>query len=378
MTTLGRPAHASNFKVSAGSATRLATEAEADYAMTHLFLDEVKNDSIPITLFFDPQVPGVQGAEVFTNLNRRDRATRDADGDGCEDGIKAPPGNAIAAGDDSQYYKAYPMTSVAGGYQLTLQANRCGAYRITVRYRLNGDPAGSYRWYGDETNAQGLHKRDFSVVASPTKAREVQMYEVNPLTIIATGTDPSQRGTFTDLANGLPAGSGPLFNLSYARKLGVNMLWLLPIHPNGIDGRQVDPATNKPYAIGSPYAVKNFFGVMPLAAKAFAPGGSPQSDDTPAGRVQAMLDFQQFVKAADAQQVGVMLDAPFNHAAHDVELGPAGQVAFGSAGSAATSEIRSVEARFFSRSDAYDMRAFDANSIPSARPLRLRQMDRRL
>jgi glycosidase len=357
---------ASSLRVSAAATSRLGNEVEADYTTSHIFINEVKHDSVPITIFFDPQTLGVQTAEVFTNLNRRDRAGRDADGDGVEDGIKAPAGNAIAAGDDGNYYKAFPMPAVAGGYQLTLQANRCGVYRVTVRYRLNSDPPGTYRWYGDEMNAQGIHKRDHAVVVSPKKAADVQMYEVNPLTIVATGTNPSQRGNFADMANGLPKGSGPLFNLSYVKKLGCNMLWLLPIHAAGIDGRSLDPTTSKPYAVGSPYAVKNFFTVMPLMAKSFTPGGSPATNDTPAGRAQALVDFQQFVNEADKQGVGVMLDAPFNHAAHDVELGPPGQAAFGHAGTTPTTEIRAAEARFFSRSDEYDMRAFDATSVAQA------------
>ena len=85
------PARASSLRLSAGSASRLTNEVEADYTTSHFFINEVKNDSAPITVFFDPQTLGVQTAEVFTNLNRRDRAARDADGDGVEDGIKAPP-----------------------------------------------------------------------------------------------------------------------------------------------------------------------------------------------------------------------------------------------------------------------------------------------
>jgi glycosidase len=359
-------ARASSLRVSAGSPTRLAGEVEADYSTSHVFVNELKHDSVPVTVFFDPQTLNVQTADVFTNLNRRERAARDADGDGTDDGILLPPGNKVAAGDDGHYYKAYTMAPVAGGYQLTLQANRCGAYRLTARYRLNGDPPGTYRWYAAEANAQGILKRDHALVVSPAKARDVQLYELNPLTITATGALPGQRGTFAALASGAPAGGGPLFSLDYAKGLGCNMLWLLPIHPAGIDGRQVNPATNKPYTVGSPYAVKNFFAVMPLMAKGFTPGGSPESNDTPAGRSQALADFQRFVKEADAKGVGVMLDAPFNHAAHDAELGHPGQAAFGGAGATPTSEIRATEARVFSRTDAYDMRAFNAQSVALA------------
>jgi hypothetical protein len=89
---------ASTLKVSTGSKTRLPSEVEADYTISHIFLNETAGDSVPITIFFDPGTLGVESAEVFTNLNRRDRATGDANHDGIEDGILLPPGNAIAAG----------------------------------------------------------------------------------------------------------------------------------------------------------------------------------------------------------------------------------------------------------------------------------------
>lgn len=131
-------------KISAGSVTRQnLSEVDGTYTTTHLYVDEIAGDSIPITIFFDPQTLGVETVEVFTNLNRRDRAQLDANGDGIEDGIKPPPGNSIPAGNDTNYYKATTMLLVAGGYQITLQAQKTGAYRLTARYRLNGDAPGT-------------------------------------------------------------------------------------------------------------------------------------------------------------------------------------------------------------------------------------------
>ena len=359
-------AQASSLKISVGSGHRLAGEVEADYATSHVFVDEIAHDAVPITVFFDPGTLGVESAEVFTNLNRRDRATRDADGDGIADGIKAPPGNSIAAGDVRHYYRAYPMQLTSGGYLLVLQANKCGAYRLTARYRLTGDAPGTYRWYSDEKNDNGIFKRDHAIVVSPAKAREVRLYEANPLTILATGTAPNQRGTFTDLAQGVPSGSGPRFSLLYLKRLGINALWLQPIHPRGIDGRQIDPATNQPFELGSPYAVKNGFAIMPLLAKAVTPGSTPAQSDTPAGRAAAMTDFRRFVRAADEAGIDVMLDAPFNHTAPDAELAPAGQKYWGTPATNATTQIRAAEARVFSRTGAYDMRAHDASSVAPA------------
>ena len=356
-------ASAAALKVSANSSIRLQPgEVDGTYTTTHVFVDEVAAEAVPITIFFDPQMLGVETCEVFTNLNRRDRAGVDADGDGIEDGIKPPPGSLILAGSDAHYFKAYPMSGVSGGYQLTLPTAKTGAYRLTVRWRLTTDAAGTYRYFTDPFGELGF--RAHAVVVSPKPARDVQLYEVNPLTIISTGTLPSQRGTFADLAQGVAG--GPRFNLQYVKDLGCNMLWFQPIHPNGIDGRQNDPATSQPFEVGSPYAVKNFFEVMPLMAKAFTPGGTPATNDTPAGRAQALAEFQTFAAAADAQGVGLMLDAPFNHTSYDVELAAVGQSFFGYAGTTAASEIRHTEARFFTRSGAYDLRASSAGNIAIA------------
>ncbi len=199
-------------------------------------------------------------------------------------------------------------------------------------------------------------------MVSPKSAREIQLYEVNPLTVIATGTLPSQRGTFADLATGV-AGA-PRFNLQYVKSLGCNMLWFQPIHPNGIAGRQNDPGTGQPFEVGSPYAVKNFFEVMPLMAKAFNPGSTPAANDTSAGRLQALAEFKTFASAADAEGVGIMLDAPFNHTSYDAELAAVGQTLFG--GGSPLQEIRNTEARFYARSGAYDLRASGAGNIALA------------
>jgi hypothetical protein len=65
------------------------------------------------------------------------------------------------------------------------------------------------------------------------------------------------------------------------------------------------------------------------------------------------------------KQVGIMLDAPFNHTAFDVELHDTGVELFQPHGASwsKTDEIRNRDARFFSRVDNYDQRASDANSI---------------
>jgi hypothetical protein len=362
----GNSSRASTLKISLDSTTRLPTEVEADYTVSHTVLNELAQQKTPITVFFDPQMIGVERAEVFTNLNRREFADRDANGDGVPDGIEPPRGNSIAVGDDFNYYKAYPMYLVSGGYQLTLSVAKCGVYRVTARYRLLTDPAGTYRWYGDEIDGSGIHKRDHCVVASPPEATTLQIYEANPLTILATSAGPQDRGTLAVLARGLGPGAVPAFSLAYLKALGCNTIWLQPVHPRGLEGRQTDPTTNLPYSLGSPYSVRNFFAVMPLMAKAFIPGADPAANDTPAGRAEALAEFQEFVKAADDQGIAVMLDAPFNHTAPDLELGADGARLWGARKSTPAAAIRDVEPRVFSRFGEYDERAASVKDIAQA------------
>ncbi|HSU56357.1 MAG TPA: alpha-amylase family glycosyl hydrolase, partial [Candidatus Dormibacteraeota bacterium] len=322
----------------------------ADYTTTHLFVNELAGDSVPLTVLFSPNASNVVAAEVFSNLNRRDRATQDANGDGIEDGIVPPDGNGIVAGEDSNYYKAYsmPPSGQPGQYTFTLNAQKTGAYRLTARYKVSGNT----KWFWYSTSP----RRDHAIVVSPRKARDIVLYELNTINVESQGTLDTQRSTFVDLYDG--PGSRPYdpvtarFNLSYLQNLGVNWLWFQPIHPQGLDGRQIDPDTGQPYEVGSPYAVKNFYQVMPLMGK----GNTRES---------AMMEFTNFVAAADNAGLNVMLDAPFNHTAYDCELADSG-VSYFSSNALPTDEIRNKEARFYSRTDEYDMRAASASSVAVA------------
>jgi hypothetical protein len=176
------------------------------------------------------------------------------------------------------------------------------------------------------------------------------------MNIGSAGTQDYQRSTSTDLYNG--PGARPYdpvtnrFNLAYAQNLGVNWLWFQPIHPIGVDGRQTDPDTGQAYSVGSPYSVKNFFQVNPLMSKANT-------------REAALAEFTNFVAAADSAGINVMLDAAFNHTSWDGELDASGVYYFAPT-NAPTDQFRNREARFYSRTDAYDMRAFDASSVAQA------------
>lgn len=327
----------------------------ANYTTTHVFVDEVAGDAAPLTILFTPNAANLTQVEFFSNVNRRDRATADADGDGVEDAIRPPGSDLVVAGADTHYFKAYAMTNIGGGqYQYLLNATKCGAYRLTARYKVSGNT--NWIYYNSF-----LGQRDHAIVVSPKKSRDIVLYELNALNVESQGIASGDRSTFVDLWDGPGSrafnATNSRFNLNYVTNLGVNWLWFQPIHPNGIAGRFTDPDTGQPYEVGSPYAVKNFFEINPLMSKANT-------------RPAALQEFTNFVVAADDAGVSLMLDAAFNHTAHDCELAASGVFHWGGAGNPynwqPTDEIRNREWRVYSRTDAYDMRASGSGTTAPA------------
>lgn len=337
-----------------------------NYTTTKVFVDEIAGDSQNLNIVLQPGEANIVDAEIFTNLNRRDRAQSDANGDGYPDGISGADGNSLTSADDSQYYKAHEMTHLGGGvYALTLAAQKTGAYRLTARWKVAGDS--NWRWY---TNG-AANRRDHAITVSPKDARDIILYEVNVLNIEASGSTFATRSTLEDMHNapGAPHSNNNRWDLDYLNALGANWLWFQPIHPCGFDGREPVNGYGSGSALydpGSPYAVKNFFEVNPIFSKNFSGNPLNPSDMQQAGnRAAAMTAWQNFVAAADDKKIGIMLDAPFNHTAFDCELGQVGVDLLKPDGAtwSATDEIRNRDARFYSLEGNYGNRASSAANI---------------
>ncbi|HJT80532.1 MAG TPA: hypothetical protein VJ719_04985 [Chthoniobacterales bacterium] len=326
----------------------------ANYTTTHVFVDETLGDSIPFVISFAPGQANVTEAEVFTNLNRRDKATvtyTNGSGFQTEEGIQPFDNNLINAGDDTHYYKAYPMNSAgAGTYTYTINATKTGAYRLTARWKVQGDP--NWRYY---TNI-GAGRRDHAIVVSPVDVLKINLYEVNVFNLDAGGPTFAQRGTLEDLydaPNAPHQGADNRWNLNYVKDLGCNWLWFQPIHPITQEAQQGhDP--------GSPYSVRNFFEINPLMSVQY---NSSAGVNDAGNRAASRAAFQGLVNAANNTGVGIMLDAPFNHTAPDCEISTQGTSLFGNT---SNSLFRDTEARFYSRDGNYAMRASGANNMAVA------------
>ena len=373
---------------------------EADYTTTKVYVDEVAGTSVPITITFNTGSGTATEAEIWTNLNNRDRATSDINGDSIEDGILSPPApenrpvNSSGPYPSNGYFQMFAMDPKGGGnFSLIMNASKTGAYRLTARFRTETGP---WEWYG---------LRDHAITVSPMQARDIRLYEVNVFTVEASGTQFSQRSTFEDLSDR----TGRIhtnttrvnqWNLDYVKDLGMNWLWFQPYHPYGIDKRHESAANinsrdsssgastrlsngtedvNYSYSLGSPYAVKNFWEIDPRASASFIGDPNSLTDlQNSTSRANAMQSFRNFIADADSKEVQIMPDAAFNHTAWDVELGPAGigqsrdgfqfdsrtwMTAQNASNWATTDRIRDRELRVFTRSSDYRRRASFFNNL---------------
>ncbi|MFM8720125.1 MAG: hypothetical protein ACKOFH_11455, partial [Chthoniobacterales bacterium] len=156
-------------------------ETDGNYGLRRFYLDEVAGDTSELTVKFKPNATGsVSNIEVFTNLNRRDKAV-----------LEENPATVTTS--SNTYFRAYPMSGpdADGYYSVSLPVELCGAYRLQVRYKVAGVNGGGYIYYTDN----GL-RRDCAIVVSPKKSLEMNMYEVNPLIVEAKNTEFSGRSTF--------------------------------------------------------------------------------------------------------------------------------------------------------------------------------------
>ena len=301
---------------------------DANYGLRRFFINELAGDALSLTVILEPNVGAgntVSDVELFSNLNRRDFAVMPGDEDW----------NTITPSSASSYYRAYPMTDIGGGrFSVTVPVNRTGAYRINARYKVNG---GDFAYYTDN----GM-RRDTAVVVSPKKARENTIYELNPIYAEAVNDTFAGRSTFKDMYL-VNSNKPDVINTTYFNNLGMNMLWLQPIHPIGSDNRETDSTTGLAYDPGSPYAVRNYWKVNNVL-------GDPSSDEN------AMQEFNDFVQSMDNAGVGVMLDGTFNHSAWDCEIGQTAVDMFDWATNA-SDLIRVVRPQWYSKKGNYDEQA---------------------
>ena len=115
----------------------------------------------------------------------------------------------------------------------------------------------------------------FVEIEAPEWARDAVLYQINTRQF-------TREGTFAAAQKELPR----------LKQLGVDILWLMPIHPIG--------EVNRKGTLGSPYSVRDYYAVN--------------------AEFGTEAEFRSFVDAAHAQGFKVILDLVANHTAWDNQL----------------------------------------------------------
>ena len=252
----------------------------ANYNTSKFFIDEVAGETVSLDVVYSPEVSNPYYAvEIYSNVGRRDFWNADIDNDGVVDAIRPPSGDLITSNTENSYFAAIPMEwdDTEQVWKKWLWVGKTGAYRLTVRYKETASDS----WHYYSTGGQ----RDHAVVISPRKALEQNVYEVNGITAKASAATELGHSTFADLIEG--ADGYAEFGVPYLNNIGVNCLWLQPIHPSSEDGLAQDVAPGDPYKTADYFSVSKWYG----------------KSGTTAG---ALSEFQSFVSACDAGTSPVM------------------------------------------------------------------------
>lgn len=277
-----------------------------NYGTVKLLLDETTAEpearvTVTVEIAGTGMEPGAFEVEVFSNLNRRDFA-------------KTHEPLADSGGTNS-YWLSHSMSYQGRSYDnmvfaLELPLEKCGAYRLTARYRQTGSTA--WWWHNDFPPWPDKPlQRDCAVVVSPKKSARTRLYEANALTVEAlAGGDYENRSTLDDFLSTHDFDGFNPFQLTYIRnELGFNTLWLMPVFPNTKwrwDRQRWEWASND--NPGSPYSSRDYWSINPWLA-----------DNAAADR--ALELFQILFKEGGDAELDVFIDLAFNHAGRDVIFG---------------------------------------------------------
>ncbi len=314
----------------------------ADYTTSKLFIDEALGETAHIRATYVPP-SGATDVQIFSNVGRRDFWNADLDGNGVADAIRPPSGDLITTG-SAGYYAAHAMTwdAGAGAYVWESDIGKCGAYRLTARYRTSG----STNWHYYSEMGSGI--RDHAVVVSPKKVLQQSIYELNALSAKASNATENGRSTFASLIETSEGNRGTFdeFGVEYLNKIQANCLWFQPIHTSSEYGLGAGGEPGSPYSAKDYFAVSKWFGREKTTAS-------------------ALTEFQQFVAACDAGKsshmatsyvgtINIMLDGVFNHTSWDAVFGERGeQMGIVPAGQGASTAIGSLRPGWFANYSDY-------------------------
>lgn len=155
-----------------------------------------------------------------------------------------------------------------------------GLNELVVMVIDHGGPGGIYKPVAivEYSEIEDLLKGEFyykNARKSEEWVKDAIIYEIFPRAF-------SEKGTFKEIEREIPR----------LKELGVNVIWLMPIHPIG--------EVKRKGTLGSPYSVKDYYGINPEYGTA--------------------EDFKSLVKTAHENGIKVIIDLVINHTAWDNKL----------------------------------------------------------
>jgi glycosidase len=159
-------------------------------------------------------------------------------------------------------------------------AVRKGENLVVVLVKDNSGGGGIYRPVTLVDSAQAEHLLHGPYASRPARISAPWVKDAAIYSVYLRSFSPE--GTFAGLERRLPE----------LKKLGVTVLWLLPVHPVGKERRKG--------TLGSPYAVRDYYGINP--------------------EFGTLEDFKRLLAAAHAQGMKLIIDLVANHTSWDSEL----------------------------------------------------------
>ncbi|MBI4141472.1 hypothetical protein HY484_00945, partial [Candidatus Woesearchaeota archaeon] len=186
-------------------------------------------------------------------------------------------------------------------YSAKILVNDTGFFDIFVRYRTIKETF--WKWY--EHNSQPVK---LEIHCDPVWIKNAIVYNAFIRFFGAkrknTPLHPGDAGTFDDLIK----------KLNHLKKLGVNVLYLNPIHPIGELYRNYNPHDLLPKYLqpGSPYSIRDYKTIDPEIAYS--------TEHEIEALTDPLREFKELVDNAHKLGIRVIMDMVFNHTAHDFVL----------------------------------------------------------
>ncbi len=155
-----------------------------------------------------------------------------------------------------------------------------GKNELVVMVIDHGGPGGIYKPIAIVENSEivDLLKSEFyykTARKSEEWVKDAIIYEIYPRAF-------SKGGTFKEITNDIPR----------LKELGINVIWLMPIHPIG--------EVKRKGTLGSPYSIKDYYKINP--------------------EYGTENDFKELVKTAHENDIKVIIDLVINHTSWDNKL----------------------------------------------------------